>query len=410
MTPILQFILAVAVILFCAKAGAWLSARLGQPAVLGELLSGLLLGPSLLDFLHLPFFTDAHLGESVAHLAELGVILLMFIAGLEVELSEMRRAGRVASVSGVSGVALPLVLGLGTALAFGYPFQKSVFMGIILTATSVSISAQTLLELNALRSRLGVALLGAAVVDDVLVILVLSLFLALVGGGGGALAVVMVVARMVLYLGGAIVLGAWLFPRLARRIEYLRVSQPVMVVGLIVALLYAWAAEALGGVALITGAFIAGVLLGRTPLRHKLETGMHTMAYSFFVPIFFVSIGLGANVRLLTGDLVAFTLVFLAVAIIGKVVGAGLAARGSGFTNAEALQMGIGMVSRGEVGLIVATVGVNQGIITDQVFTVTVIMVLVTTLITPLALRWALARTPRPQPRPVPIIARDGES
>lgn len=409
MTPILQFILAVAVILFCAKAGAWLSARLGQPAVLGELLSGLILGPSVLDFLHLPFFTDTHLGESIGHLAELGVILLMFIAGLEVELSEMRRAGRVASFSGVAGVALPLVLGLGTALAFGYPLQKSLFMGIILTATSVSISAQTLLELNALRSRLGVALLGAAVVDDVLVILVLSLFLALVGGGGGALDVIVVVTRMVLYLGGAVVLGAWLFPRIARRIEYLRVSQPVMVVGLIVTLLYAWAAEALGGVALITGAFIAGVLFGRTPMRHKLDSGMHTLAYAFFVPIFFVSIGLEANVRLLTGDLIAFTLAFLAVAIIGKIVGSGLAARWTGFTNDEALQMGIGMVSRGEVGLIVATIGVNQRIITEQVFTVTVVMVLVTTLITPLALRWALARGENPPARSVPVVAPDAE-
>ncbi|MCW5850746.1 MAG: cation:proton antiporter [Anaerolineae bacterium] len=409
MTPILQFILAVAVILLCAKAGAWLSVRLGQPAVLGELLSGLLLGPSVLDFLHLPFFTDAHLGESIGHLAELGVILLMFIAGLEVELSEMRRAGRVASASGVAGVALPLVLGLGTALAFGYPFQKSLFMGIILTATSVSISAQTLLELNALRSRLGVALLGAAVVDDVLVILVLSLFLALAAGGGGALDVVVVVLRMVLYLGGAIVLGAWLFPRIARRIEYLRVSEAVMVVGLIVTLLYAWAAEALGGVALITGAFIAGVLFGRTPMRHKLDTGMHTLAYAFFVPIFFVSIGLEANVRLLTGDLFAFTLVFLVMAIIGKIVGSGLAARWTGFSNAEALQMGIGMVSRGEVGLIVATIGVNEGIISEQVFTVTVIMVLVTTLITPLALRWALARGATTPARPVPVAAQDVE-
>ena len=145
-------------------------------------------------------------------------------------------------------------------------------------------------------------------------------------------------------------------------------------------------------------------------LKEKLQYALTQMrTYAFFVPIFFVSIGLGANVRLLTGDLVAFTLAFLTVAIIGKIVGSGLAARWTGFTNAEALQMGIGMVSRGEVGLIVATIGVNQGVISEQIFTVTVVMVLVTTLMTPLALRWALARNHSPQAQPASVPAQDSK-
>ncbi len=402
MTPILQFILAIAVILAVAKAGALASVRLGQPAVLGQLLSGLILGPTVLNFLHLPFFTDTHLEEGISHLAEVGVILLMFVAGLEVELSEMRRAGRVSALAGVMGVVVPLLLGLGVGLAFGYPLQKSLFIGIILTATSVSISAQTLMELGALRSRVGMALLGAAVVDDVLVILILSIFVAVAAGGGGIAEIAVVVVKMALYLAGAVVVGAWLIPRLAARAERQPVSESVLTTTLIVTLLFAWAAEALGGVALITGAFIAGVLFGRTGSKHTIERGMHVLAYAFFVPIFFVSIGLEANVRLLTGDLIVLTLAILVVAILGKVVGAGLAAKWSGFRNNEALQVGIGMVSRGEVGLIVASIGVGAGLISAEVFTVTVVMVLITTLITPLALRWALGRSATPSTTAAP--------
>jgi Kef-type K+ transport system membrane component KefB len=404
MTPILQFLLAVAVILAVAKLGALLSVRLGQPAVLGELLSGLILGPSIINFLHLPFFTDTHLEDSIKHLAEVGVVMLMFIAGLEVELSEMRRAGKVAGASGVMGVAVPLVLGIAVGLLFGYTLDKSIFIGIILTATSVSISAQTLLELGQLRSRVGVALLGAAVVDDVLVILLLSIFLALISGTGGAGDVVWVIVRMAGFLVGGTLLGAWAIPRLARRVESLPFSEPVMVTALVVTFFYAWAAEALGGVALITGAFISGVLFGRTHLHKVIDRGMHTLAYAFFVPIFFVSIGLEANLQLLTSNLLLLTLIILIAAIVGKVVGSGLAARWAGFNNAESLQVGLGMVSRGEVGLIVASIGVTQGIISDEVFTMTVVMVLVTTLMTPITLRWAIRRgaTPAPVPRPTP--------
>lgn len=404
MTPIVQFVLALAVVLLVAKVGGYVSVRLGQPSVLGKLLAGLLLGPSVIDFLHWPVFTDTHLGESVSHLAELGVIVLMFIAGLEVDVTEMQKSGRSAVLGGVMGVLVPFALGLGAGLAFGYSGLMSIFIGIILTATSVSISAQTLMELNALRTRVGVTLLGAAVVDDVLVILVLSIFLAVAAGGGGILDILLVVVKMILYLAGAVALGVWGIPRVARVVERLPVSEPVVSVTLIVTLFYAWAAEALGGVAMITGAFIAGVLFGRTHLRHALERGMHALAYAFLVPIFFVSIGLEANLRLLTGNLLLFTTVIILVAIAGKIIGSGLAVKYTGFTNAESLQVGIGMVSRGEVGLIVASLGIAQGIIGDELFTVTVVMVLVTTLVTPPALRWALGRK-APPPPPVPGVS-----
>ncbi len=205
MTPFLQLVFSLIVIIMAAKAGGWLAVRLRQPAVLGELLVGVLLGPSLLDLLHWPLLANVvepHLlTEMIYHLAELGVICLMFLAGLEVDVREMRRTGRVATLAGVSGVIFPLVLGALVMLPFGYHGQAALFVGMILTATSVSISAQTLLELGVLRSREGIALLGAAVVDDVLVILLLSVFVALAASGSGVGAIVLVVVRMLLYLG-----------------------------------------------------------------------------------------------------------------------------------------------------------------------------------------------------------------
>lgn len=392
MTPIVQFILALAVILLAAKLGGYLSVRLGQPAVLGKLIAGLILGPSVLNFLGWPVFTDSHLSDSIAHLAELGVLVLMFIAGLEVDVAEMRKSGRASLLGGVLGVVVPFILGLLATRWFGYEWATAVFVGLILTATSVSISAQTLMELNALRTRVGLTLLGGAVVDDVLVILLLSIVLAVGSGGGGPMEVILVVVKMVLYLAGAILLGVWALPRAERLIERLPISEPVVSVALIVMLFYAWAAEAVGGVAMITGAFIAGVLFGRTRLRHALERGMHGLAYAFLVPIFFVSIGLQANLRLLTADLLLFTTAIVIVAIVAKILGSGLGVKLAGFSNLEALQVGIGMVSRGEVGLIVASLGIAAGAISEELFTVTVVMVLVTTLVTPPALRWALQR------------------
>ncbi|MGC8873188.1 MAG: cation:proton antiporter, partial [Chloroflexia bacterium] len=223
MTPFLRLIFALVCIITGAKAGGWIARRLRQPAVLGELLVGLVLGPSLLNLLGWPFLQDAHnshlLEETVYQLAELGVVCLMFLAGLEIDLTEMRRAGRVATFAGVSGVLFPLGLGALAALPFGYQGRAAIFVGVILTATSVSISAQTLLELGKLRSPEGVALLGAAVVDDVLVILLLSVMTALEGGQGSIGAILLVFLRMVLYLGAALAVGFFLLPRLAEWVD-----------------------------------------------------------------------------------------------------------------------------------------------------------------------------------------------
>jgi Kef-type K+ transport system membrane component KefB len=394
MDSLLQFLLALAIIIAVAKSAGYLSTQVGQPAVLGELLAGLILGPTMLDMLHWPMFGDEHLGETIRHLAHLGVLFLMFIAGLEVDFETMRRAGRPATLAGMLGVAAPVVLGLAVALPFGFDLQQGFFIGLVLAATSVSISAQTLMELKVLRSRVGVALLGAAVVDDVLVILLLSLFIALAGdGGGGAAAVLWVLVKMAVFLGLAIWLGARFVPRLTAVINRLPISQGVMALVIVVTLLYAWVAEVLGGVAAITGAFLAGLLFTRTPLRLRIETGMHTLAYGWLVPIFFVSIGLEVNARALGVGGLPFALLIVGVAVVSKVLGGGLGARLGGFSKSEALRLGVGMTSRGEVGLIVASVGLGAGLIGPDVFASVVLMVLATTLLTPIMLRALYPKT-----------------
>jgi Kef-type K+ transport system membrane component KefB len=394
-SPFLQLILALVIIITGAKAGGWVANRLRQPSVLGELLIGVLLGPSVFNLLNWSALVneqDPHLlTEIIFQLAELGVICLMFLAGLEIDPREMRQAGRVATLAGISGVIVPLVMGGLVALPFGYQGQAAVFVGIILTATSVSISAQTLLELGKLRSREGLALLGAAVVDDVLVILLLSVFTATATGGADPGTVLTIFLKMLAYLSVTMLLGFFALPRLAEWVHSQPISEGLAALVLVMALLFAWSAEVVGGLAAITGAFIAGVGFGRGRLRDEIERDMHTITYAFLVPVFFVSIGLKTDARLLTGQDLGLALALVVIAAISKIVGCGLGARLGGFTYQGSLRVGIGMISRGEVGLIVAAVGADAGLIKTELFSVVTLIVLITTLITPPLLRLAFA-------------------
>jgi Kef-type K+ transport system membrane component KefB len=389
LTPFLQLALALAILIAAAKAGGYLSYRLGQPSVLGELLVGILLGPSLVDILHLSYFTDPHLPEVVHELAEIGVLLLMFLVGLELHLSDLAKTGKVAAFAGTLGVILPLLLGYGVGIAFDLTTQTAIFMGLILSATSVSISAQTLMELKVLRSRVGISLLGAAVFDDVLVVLGLSLFTALVvsEASTGLVTILGVIGRMALFLVLASLLGWAALPKASRHITSLPVSQGLIAFTMVTLLLYGWAAVELGGMAAITGTFLAGLLLSRSPVKERIESGISTVAYGLFVPIFFINVGLTSNLRDLAGSAFWLFLVMTIVAMLGKVIGAGAGGLMGGLNRLESLQLGIGMMSRGEVGLIVATVGVAQGLIGDEVFSAVVGVVIITTLVTPPLLR-----------------------
>ncbi len=412
MSHFLQLLLLLSLVILVAKLAGALAGRIGQPSVFGEILAGLILGPTVLDMLGWPVFatisgggTGSEAGEAlpllplVRDLADVGVVLLMFVAGLETDLVEMRRVGRVAFWSAFGGVVLPLVLGAATAVAFGFPlYWQGIFIGTILTATSVSISAQTLLEIGAFRSREGATILGAAVIDDVMGILVLSLVVALAKASSGAAGASGVDVRALLLVGGRIVLyfgAAWACGRLItpvlRWASSLGVSQAVLAGALVIAFLYAWAAEYVGEVAAITGAYVAGVLVAQTPYKKDVDAGIHPLTYSMFVPLFFISIGLQANGREL-GAHAGFTVLLVLVAIVSKVVGSGVLARLAGFDARASLRVGVGMISRGEVGLIVAGYGLTNGIIPRDVFSASVLVVLVTTMVTPPLLRLVFPR------------------
>ncbi len=407
MSSILQFVIILAIIILAAKLSGFLSVKIGMPAVLGELLAGVILGPTLLNLFGLPFVTDTHLLEGFQHLAEIGVILLMFMAGLETDLKAIGRVGKVAVLAGVLGVIVPLIVGAGSALPFGFSPLQAIFIGIILTATSVSISAQTMLELGVLKRKEGIALLAAAVIDDVLVIIVLSLFIALTSGGGGILDIGLVLGKMIIYFLVAGLIGWKIIPWLMRQAQKLPISEGLTALTVVVILIYSWAAEYLGGVALITGAFIVGVAISRTNLKHEIEAKFHTLTYGLFVPIFFVSIGLAANLAALAPSDFLFAGVIILGAVLSKIIGCSLGARLGGFDNVLSFRLGLGMISRGEVGLIVASVGLSGGLIAQNVYGVMVLMVLVTTLLTPPILKLVYKNEEKAgtELHPAPVVA-----
>ncbi len=386
MSLFLQLAFLLSIILLSAKMAGYLSIRFGQPSVLGELLVGILLGPSIINVLNLSFI-EHELTETVAKLGELGVLLLMFLAGLELQFDEMKQNMRVAVLAGLMGVVWPVLLGWGVGLLFGLDQSAAIFLGLTLGATSVSISAQTLIELKALRTRVGLSLLGAAVFDDILIILFLSVFVALQGGGGSTYDVLIILVRMILFLVLSVMFGLWALPWIIRRISKLSISQGLLTISLVIMLAYGIAAEYFGGMAAITGAFLAGLMLARTHEKDRIETGMHALAYGLFVPIFFVNIGLSIDLREFQLQALFFTIVIILVAVAGKWLGSGWGARLGGLSKHESIQLGAGMISRGEVGLIVASVGVKDKLVSAEEFSAIVVMVLVTTLVTPPILR-----------------------
>ena len=399
MTSFLQLAIALTIIISAAKLGGYLSYRLGQPSVLGELIVGIILGPSVLNFLSIPYFMDEHLPEVIHQMAEMGVLLLMFLAGLDLHISDLFKSSKVAALAGSLGVVFPLVLGTGAGMLFSMNTQSALFIGLILSATSVSISAQTLMELKVLRSRVGIGLLGAAVFDDILVLLGLSIFTALMqpGLGSGFVSILWIILKMVFFLGFASLLGWWAFPRLSRLISNLPISQGLIAFAFVIILFYGWSAELFGQMAAITGAFLAGLWFGRTSEKDRIHSGIATIAYGVFVPVFFIDIGLSANVRELNGEGVLLMLVLVVVAVISKVLGSGSGALLGGLVRREALQLGVGMISRGEVGLIIAAVGIEQGLITQTVFSAIVGVVILTTVITPILLKALYAKNQKAQ-------------
>ncbi len=398
MSPFLQLAFELVVILLAAKAAGYISTRLGQPSVLGELLVGVLLGPSLLNILHLSFINSATLGTTISDLSELGVLFLMFIAGLELHLGELAGHRKVSLLASSGGLLLSVGLGWAAGRLFGMQNSAALLLGVALGATSVSISAHILLEMGALRSRVGLSLLGAAVVDDILSILAFSIFLAVTTGAGNFYGLVWLTLRMALFLAGATAFGLWVLPYLARWVGRLSISQGVLAFAIVMLLAYGLAAELVGQMAALIGAFLAGLMFARTPEKSQIEAGITALAYALFVPIFFINVGLSVNLHELPLNAVWLILAVTLAAIAGKVFGAAGGARLGGFPTHEAFQLGSGMVARGEVTLIVAAAGNKAGLLNSSAFSAVVAVVLLSTLVTPPLLHFAFKRF-KPKPK-----------
>lgn len=376
MTASTNLLIWVALLLLAANLAGHLSQRVGLPRVFGKLIVGLVLGPAVLRLVPLT--------QSLQDMANIGVVILMFVAGVETDLIEMRKVGVAALLSAWGGVLFPLAAGTIVAVAFGLKLYPAVFVGTILTATSVSISAQTLQELGQLRTRVGMAILGAAIIDDVLGILVL----AFVTAAGGHATVYLAIGRLGLFFLLALLVG-WLFvPMLVRRLELFEATEVRIAILLAAVFAFAWAAAQLGGLAAITGAYIAGVFVGRTQLRAQAAEIVSLVGYSFFIPLFFVSVGMAVSLN----DLRAaplFTALIIVVAVVTKTLGCFLGAAMGRFGIRDAGLVGIGMISRGEVALVIATIGLQTGVIRNTEFSVAVVMTVVTTLLTPVLLKLA---------------------
>jgi Kef-type K+ transport system membrane component KefB len=371
-----DLLLTVALVLVAAKLGGVVSQRFGLPAVFGKLLVGLALGPAALNMLQ-P-------SESLNSLADIGIILLMFVAGLETDVAQMRRVGAPALLAATGGVALPLAAGTALGLAWGMGTAQAFFLGTVLTATSVGITAQTLTELGKLQSREGSAILAAAVIDDVMGVMVLSVVLGFSGGGDPLVPI----GKMALFIPLAFVIGIFIMPRVIDRIAHLHEGETRMAIIIGIALAYAWAAEHWGGLAAITGAYIAGLMIARTEIGEHATESMNKIAYAFFIPVFFVVVGLKMDSSALR-EAPLFAAALIGVAIVTKIAGSFGGALAGGFNVREATRVGYGMVSRGEVALVVAVVGLDHGLIDDKEFSATILMTLVTTLVAPLLLKWS---------------------
>jgi len=366
----MELIFELAIILLASKIAGEISVKLGQPSVLGKLLVGIILGPAVLGLI-----TET---KTLEELSQIGVILLMFIAGMETDLDEFKRSGKASALVGLSGIIVPLFVGYLAGIMMNMSTFEAIFLGLLLSATSVSISVQALKEMNKMQSKEGTAILGAAVIDDVVVIIALAFLMSMAGGDVN---LTMVIVNKVLFFAGAI-LAAWkVVPWVLKKFAPLRVTESLLSAALIVCFLFAYVAE-LTGVAAIIGAYIAGVAIGQTKFKHEIFEKVETIGYSIFVPVFFTTIGVKASFEGISQHLVAIIGLSI-LAILTKLIGAGAGAKLAKFSWRSSMGIGAAMVSRGEVALIIASIGLETKLINQELFAILVIVVLVTTIVTP---------------------------
>lgn len=379
-----DFLLFVAIILLSTKIFSLLSQKVNMPQVVGALLVGVLLGPSCLNILHeTDFLTKS---------AEIGVIFLMFLAGLDTDFDDLKATGKSSVIIAFVGVLIPLGSGFLIYYLFFHGqrpdtmiFLESAFVGIVLTATSVSITVETLREMGKLKGKMGTSILGAAIIDDILGIIALTVITSFTVPG---VDIMVVLLKILLFFVFIAVCGFFVF-RLFRKLEIVYgTKRRVAIYAVAFCLLLSYISEVYFGVADITGAYFAGLILCNvTETKSYIASKINITSYMFFTPIFFASIGIKTVITGMSQELILFTLALLIVAILSKIVGCGLGAKICGFSNMDSLAIGVGMISRGEVALIVAQKGEQAGLISPTLFPAIVLVVIVTTLITPILLK-----------------------
>jgi len=383
-----QFILDLAIILLSTKVMGLITKRFHMPQVVGALLAGLIFGPACLNIIQeTPFIQSG---------AEIGVIVLMFCAGLETDVQELKKSGKASFIIAMVGVIVPLIGGYFVAMLFNQPgkivsdatspiFLQNVFIGVILTATSVSITVETLKELGKLKTRSGSAILGAAIIDDVIGIIALTIITSM---ADTSINVGIVLLKIAAFFVFAAVAGYIFYkfykkwsdnaPDLLRRHS---------IIAFVFCLLMAYCAEHFFGVADITGAFIAGLIISMTAKSTNLASKFDVLSYLFLSPIFFASIGLKVVIPKMSGDIIWFSVILVIVAILSKVVGCGIGAKVCRYKNYQSVRIGFGMISRGEVALIVAAKGATMGLMGKAFIGPVIVVVVITTIITPILLK-----------------------
>ena len=378
----------LAIIILVAKAFGILARRCKAPQVVGEIIAGLIIGPSILGWVAQTDF--------LVQMAEIGVILLMFSAGLETDIKELLRTGPIALLIACAGVFVPLIC--GTLLYMGFygaapwgseEFYKAVFIGTILTATSVSITVESLREMGRLKGKVGTTILSAAIIDDVIGIIVLTV---VVGFKSPDSNPGKVVINTLLFFVLAVVAG-FLFYFLFRKFDTLYPhTRRIPILGLAFCFAMSYIAERYFGIADITGAYVAGIVLCSIQDSSYIDKKMDVSSYMIFGPIFFASIGFKTSIDHLNASLLLFSAGFVLVALLSKIIGCGLMAKICRFGFGDSVKIGVGMMTRGEVALIVAQRGLAAGMLTSEYFTSVILLIIVSSIMTPIALKLLYAR------------------
>lgn len=378
-----EILMQLAIIIVFAKFFGLCARKLKAPQVVGEIVAGLLLGPSLLDWVRSSDF--------LAGMAEIGVILLMFSAGLETNIKQLKKTGLKATIIACAGVFVPLVFGTVLFMSFyGFSapgtedFLKAVFIGTILTATSVSITVQALKELGKISDEVGTTVLSAAIIDDVIGILVLTIVISFkdpsnsIGG---------VVLKTVVFFVLSLVVGFGIYKILKLVDKKHPHTRRIPIIGLALAFSLSYIAEEVFGVADITGAYVAGIILSSLDDSEYIDRKMDINSYMLFGPVFFASIGLQTNIRTLDMSILLFSAAFVLVGMLSKIIGCGLAGRITGFKGKNALKIGVGMMTRGEVALIVSQKGLAVGLMDSKFFTSVILLIICSSILTPVLLK-----------------------